>query len=95
MTKTEAIAIFERAGYTFVGYKDVGWGLKRYTFTHPKIHGETEFDLGLLRRKARMLDIQMWHDQYMAELKQGIQESLFTDMEIEYYYTIENPLEVA
>ena len=95
MTKKEALAIFKRAGYTFVGYKDTGYGFKAYCFTHPNIHGETEYDLSLLRKKAGLLDIQMWHDEYREQLRQGIQETLFSDTEIEYCYTIENPLEVA
>ena len=95
MTKKEALAIFKRAGFEFTGFKDAGWGEKRYHFTHPNINGETSYDLSLLRTRARMLDIQMWHDEYLAELKQGIQEDLFTDLEIELNYTIENPLEVA
>ena len=95
MTKNEAIRIFERAGYTFTGYKDAGWGEKRYHFTHPNIPGETCYDLSCMRRKARMLDVRMWHDEYLAELKQGIQKTLFSDTEIEYCYTIENPVEVA
>ena len=34
MTKKEALAIFKRmAGYTFVGYKDTGYGFKAYCFT--------------------------------------------------------------
>ena len=95
MTKKEAIAIFERAGYTFTGFKDAGWGEKRYHFTHPNIPGENSYDLALLRRKARMLDVQMWHDQFREQLKQGIQQTLFTDTEIEYCYEIQNPLEVT
>ena len=95
MTKKDAINIFKRAGYTYTGYKNAGWGEKRYHFTHPNIQGETIYDLSLLRRRARMLDIQMWHDEYREELKRGIQECLFTDFEIEYNYFIENPLEVA
>ena len=95
MTKNEALDIFKRAGYTFTGYKDTGWGEKRYFFTHPSFPGEDCYDLSLLRVKARMFDIQMWHDEFKARLKHGIQESLFTEMEIECNYTIENPLEVA
>ena len=95
MTKQQAIAVFERAGYTFTGFKDSGWGEKRYHFTHPKIHGEDCYDLSLLRIKARQLDNKMWYDGYLAELKQGIQQELFTDVEIEHCYEITNPLEVA
>ena len=95
MTKNEALRIFERAGYTFTGYKDIGWGAKHYHFTHPNVHGEISYGLAGLRSRARHLDIKMWHDQYREELRQGIQETLFTDMEIEYNYTIDNPLEVA
>ena len=95
MSKNKALAIFKRAGYTFTGYKDCGWGEKRYHFTHPNIIGETIYDLPLMRKRARMLDIQMWHDEYRAELKQGIQQDLFSDMEIECNYFIENPLEVV
>ena len=62
MTKTEAIAVFERAGYTFTGYKDAGWGEKYYHFTHPSIPGEDAYHLGLLRLKARRLDHKMWLD---------------------------------
>lgn len=90
MNKRESIAIFERAGYTFTGYKDAGWGEKRYHFTHPNTHGETTYDLPLLRSKARMLDIRMWHEEFKAELRKGIQQELFTDSEIEYHYAITN-----
>lgn len=97
MTKNEAIAIFERAGYTFTGYKDAGWGEKQYHFTHPKIHGETTYDLACLRKRARLLDIRMWHEQWQEELRQGIQQTLFSDSEIELRYEVQNPnpLEVA
>ena len=95
MTKTEAIAIFERAGYTFIGYKDTGWGCKQYYFTYPDVRGEVSYDLPLLRKRARHLDIKMWHDEYKEQLRLGIQESLFTDSEIEYNYFIENPVVVA
>jgi len=95
MNKQQAIAIFERAGYTFTGYKDGGWGEKRYHFTHPNFPGEDCYDLGLLRRKARLLDIQMWHDEQRAQLKFGIQETLFQDWEVEENYAITNPMEVA
>ena len=95
MTKTEALAIFKRAGYTFIGYKDTGWGCKQYYFTYPNVRGEVSYDLSLLRKRARHLDIKMWHDEYKEQLRQGIQESLFSDMEIEYNYFIENPVVVA
>ena len=95
MTKNEAISIFERAGYTFTGYKECEWGEKRYHFTRPNIHGETSYDLSLLRTKARSLDVKMWHDQYREELRQGIQQTLFCDWEYESHYFIENPVEVA
>ncbi len=96
MTKTEALAIFKRAGYTFIGYKDTGWGCKQYYFTHPNIQGtEVSYDLPLLRKRARHLDIKMWHDEYKEQLRQGIQETLFTDTEIECNYFIENPVVVA
>ncbi len=95
MTKNEAIAIFERAGYTFTEYKDTGYGFKAYHFTHPNFTGEVKYDLSLLRKKARHLDIKMWHDEYVAELKRGIQQTLFSDFEIEYNYFIENPVVVA
>ena len=95
MTKNEALAVFKRAGYTFTEYKDTGYGFKAYHFTHPNIHSEISYGLAGLRSRARHLDIKMWHDQYREELRQGIQETLFSDTEIEYYYTIENPLEVA
>ena len=96
MTKTEAIAIFERAGYTYTGYKKASWGSSYYHFTHPKVQGtDVSYDLSLLRKRARHLDIKMWHDEYKEQLRQGIQESLFTDMEIECNYFIENPVIVA
>ena len=95
MTKTEALAIFKRAGYTFIGYKDTGWGCKQYYFTYPNVRGEVSYDLSLLRKRARHLDIKMWHDEYKEQLRQGIQETLFTDMEIECNYFIENPVVVA
>ena len=94
MTKKEAIAVFERAGYTFTGYKNAGWGEKRYHFTHPNIHGEDAYDLNLLRKKARHLDTKMWLEQHRAELAAGIQEELFTDTEVEYHYAIQNPIAV-
>ena len=90
MTKKEAIAIFERAGYTFTGYKDAGWGEKRYHFTHSNIHGETIFDLALMRSRARTLDAKMWLDAHQARLREGIQEELFADWEIEENYAIVN-----
>ena len=90
MTKKEAIAIFERAGYTFTGFKDAGWGEKRYHFTHPNIHGEDAYDLSLLRMKARRLDTKMWLEAHHARLREGIQEELFTDVEIESHYAIVN-----
>jgi hypothetical protein len=77
MTKTEALAVFKRAGYTFTGYKDTGWGCKHYYFSHPKLQGETSYDLALLRKRARHLDIKMWHDEYKAQLRAGIQQELF------------------
>ena len=95
MTKIEALAVFKRAGYVFTGYKDAGWGEKRYHFTHPNFPGEDCYDLSLLRSKARRLDIQMDYDEYQVQLKNGIQESLFTDFEIECFYNVENPLSVT
>ena len=92
MTKNEAIATFKRAGYTFTGYKDAGWGEKRYHFTHPNTPGEDSYYLGTLRGKARLLDLRMWHDAHLAELKQGIQQELFSDWEIEETYAILNPV---
>lgn len=77
MTKQEAIAIFKRAEYTFTGYKETGWGEKQYHFRHPNVHGEVCYDLPLLRKRARHLDIKMWHDEYKAQLKFGIQQELF------------------
>ena len=90
MTKKEAIAIFERAGYTFTGFKDAGWGEKRYHFTHPKFDGETIYDLPLLRTRARHLDMKMWLDAQDALLREGIQEELFSDTGIEIHYSIVN-----
>ena len=76
MTKREAIAIFERDGYTFTGYKDAGWGEKLYHFTHPNIPGEDAYHLSLLRYKARRLDNKMWLEEQDALLRNGIQLSL-------------------
>lgn len=90
MTKKEAIAIFERAGYTFTGYKNVGWGAKMYHFTHPKIHGDVIYSLTLVRQRARQLDTKMWLDARRAELEAGIQQELFSDIEIEEQYAIVN-----
>ena len=90
MTKKEAIAIFERAGYTFTGYKDAGWGEKKYHFTHPGFDGENCYDLSLLRFQARRLDMKMWYDAFLEEQKQGIQQELFSDTEIELHYAIVN-----
>ena len=90
MTKNEAIATFERAGYTYTGYKDAGWGEKLYHFTHPSFPGEDCYHLSLLRDKARRLDHAMWYEAFEAELKAGIQEELFTDTEIESNYAIVN-----
>lgn len=90
MTKKEAIAIFERAGYIFTGYKDAGWGEKRYHFTHPKTQGENCYDLSLLRYQARRFDMKMWLEEQDAKLKAGIQEELFADWEIEEQYAIVN-----
>ena len=94
MTKKEAITIFIQAGYTFVGYKDAGWGEKRYHFTHPNIHGEDCYDLSLLRKKAGFLDNKMWLEEHRAKLAAGIQEELFCDWEIEENYAILNPIAV-
>ena len=94
MTKQEAIKVFERAGYTFTGFKDAGWGEKRYHFTHPNIHGETIYDLSLLRFQARRLDMKMWLEQHRAKLAAGIQEELFSDWEVEEQYAILNPIAV-
>ena len=93
-TKTECLRVFERAGYTFVGYSDTGYGYKAYHFTHPDVRGEVEYSLSLLRIKARHLDMRMWLDARNAELKAGIQETLFSDSEIECHYAIQNPLAV-
>ena len=90
MTKKEAISIFQRAGWTFTGYKETGWGEKRYHFTHPNIRGEDCYDLSLLRKRARTLDIKMWCEQHRAELRKGIQEELFSNSEIEIHYAITN-----
>ena len=95
LTKKEAIAIFERAGYTYTGYKDAGWGVKQYHFTHPKIHGETCYGLSLMRFQARRHDMRMWHEQFQEELRQGIQQTLFCDWEYEDHYAIQNPVEVG
>ena len=76
MTKQEALAIFKRAGYTYTGYKKASWGSGYYHFTN--IQGtDVSFDLALLRKRARHLDIKMWHDEYKAQLKFGIQQELF------------------
>ena len=78
MTKSEAIAIFKRAGYTYTGYKKSSWGSGYYHFTHPGIRGtDVSYDLGHLRRRARHLDMKMWHDEQLAKLKAGIQQELF------------------
>ena len=61
MTVIEAIQSFETSGYTFTGFKDAGWGEKRYHFTHPNIHGEVIYDLSLLRKRGQMLDWQRWN----------------------------------
>ena len=82
MTKTEAIAIFKRAGYTYTGYKKASWGSGYYHFTHPNIQGtDVSYDLALLRKRARHLDIKMWHDEYKAQLRAGIQQELFSPYE--------------
>ena len=90
MTKKEAIATFERAGYTFTGFKDIGWGAKYYHFTHPKIEGEITYSLSMVRKRAGHLDLKMWLDQRRAELEAGIQQELFSDIEIEEQYAIVN-----
>ena len=61
MTKKEAIAIFERAGFTFIGFNDIGWGEKFYVFENPSTETYTgvaysTYDLSHLRKKARFLD---------------------------------------
>ena len=90
MTKKEAIAVFERAGYTYTGFKNAGWGEKRYHFTHPKVHGESYYDLSLLRYQARRFDMKMWLDARRVELEAGVQQELFSDIEIEENYAIVN-----
>ena len=90
MTKKEALSVFERAGYTYVGLKDSGWGCKEYTFTHPEHQHELTYTLSLLRSKARHLDNKMWLDAQREELRQGIQQELFSDTEIELHYSIVN-----
>ena len=89
-TKKEAIAIFERAGYTYLGMKDRGWGYKEYTFTHPEHRHELTYTLSTLLIKASYLDTKMWYDASQEELKQGIQQELFSDTEIELHYAIVN-----
>ena len=95
MTKKEAIAIFERAGYTYKGFNDIGWGEKFYCFENPNTveftanHYST-FTLGRMRSRARTLDAKMWLDAHRARLREGIQEELFTDTEIETHYAIVN-----
>ena len=81
MTKTEALAIFKRAGYTYTGYKKGGWVTGYYYFTHPNTPGDISYDLSHLRRRARHLDIKMWHDEYKAQLRAGIQQELFSPYE--------------
>ena len=88
MTKKEAIAVFERAGYKFIGFNDIGWGEKFYVFENPNTEEFTgnaysTFTLSRLRSKARHLDTQMWLEQHRARLREGIQEELFSDWEIE------------
>ena len=95
MIKKEAIATFERAGYTYLGFKDAGWGEKFYTFLAPcdSITGGNSvltYTLKLLRNKAQFLEYKMWQEAYEAELKAGIQEELFSDVEIESHYIIVN-----
>ena len=99
MTKNEAIRVFERAGYTFVGYNDIGWGQKFYVFENPNTEEFTgnaysTFTLSRLRSKARHLDHNMWLEQHLAKLANGIQEELFADWEIEENFAIENPIAV-
>ena len=91
-TKKECLRVFERAGYTFVGYSDTGYGFKAYHFTHPNFRGEVEYCLSLLRQKARQLDTRMWLDEQDRKLREGIQETLFFDWEYEDKYAITNPL---
>jgi len=90
MTKNEAIKEFERNGYTFTGYKDAGWGEKRYHFTYSNIPGEDCYTLSLMRDKARRLGYAREYKEYVAELNRGIQQELFSDVEIELHYSIAN-----
>ena len=87
MTKKEAIAIMERAGYTYTGYNDIGWGMKYYCFTSPT-NPYITYDLSGLRARARYLDTSMWLEAHRARLREGIQEELLTDTEIESHYAI-------
>ena len=95
MTKKEAIAVFERAGFKFQGFNDIGWGEKFYVFENPETeeyvgNAYSTFTLGRLRTKARYLDLKMWLDARDAELRAGVQEELFSDWEIEENYAIVN-----
>ena len=95
MTKKEAIAVLERAGFKFQGFNDLGWGEKFYVFENPETEeyvGEaySTFTLSRLRSRARYLDLMMWWDARREELKAGVQQELFTDTEIESHYAIVN-----
>ena len=88
MTKQEAIRVFERAGFKFIGFNDIGWGEKFYVFENPSTETYTgvaysTYDLSHLRKRARFLDHQLWLEEHRAKLEAGIQEELFTDVEIE------------
>ena len=49
---------------TLVGVvKDTGLGVVSIYFTYPNVRGEVSYDLSLLRKRARHLDIKMWHDE--------------------------------
>lgn len=77
MTKQEAIHSLELSGYTYHGFKDIGWGQKYYHFTGPDDLGPLTYDLRNMRIRARHLQTKRWFDERKRELEFGIQQELF------------------
>ena len=66
-SKKECIRVLESFGWKYLGFNDIGWGEKFYTF---KIKGETGYrtmKLGEMRSKAYNLDMNRWFKQQQQD----------------------------
>ena len=59
-SKKESIRVLETNGYTYLGFKDAGWGEKFYTFTAEGWDHPITYKLGEMRRRAYLLDMRRW-----------------------------------